>query len=81
MKYVGKEAEMFKVYTRKGKDGDERRGEKYVEHLCKAVKGRVVKAHGNSGVVVCRFERNLSPTEVNTRVYVKLYGAIEYEDD
>ncbi|ELA46454.1 hypothetical protein VCUG_02049 [Vavraia culicis subsp. floridensis] len=66
-KYVGNEVELFKMYV---KDSN---------NVVKSVKGRVVKVHGRRGVVICRFDRNLSPTEINTRVYVKLCKAEEYE--
>ena len=46
----------------------------------KTVLGRIVKPHGNKGVVVVRFERNLAPVEINSRVYVKLSQAAEYEE-
>lgn len=66
-KYVGNEVEMFRIYT--DRTGTER---------AKSVQGYVVKVHGGRGVVVCRFVRNLSPTEINTRVYVKLCKAEAY---
>merc|ERR1711915_55094 len=46
----------------------------------KTVLGKIVKTHGNRGCVVVRFERNLAPVEVNSRVYIKLNKAIEYEE-
>lgn len=44
----------------------------------KTVLGRVVKTHGNKGVVVVRFERNLAPVEINSKIYIKLSRAPEY---
>ncbi|KRH91999.1 hypothetical protein M153_15234000619, partial [Pseudoloma neurophilia] len=44
----------------------------------KTVLGKIIKPHGNKGVVVVRFERNLAPVEVNSKVHIKLSRAPEY---
>ncbi|RVD91642.1 ribosomal L35Ae [Tubulinosema ratisbonensis] len=36
-------------------------------------KGMITNAHGNSGVLRAKFERNLPPQMVGKKVYLKLY--------
>lgn len=89
-RYVGLEAVLVKAYDHCVKDADNymsslvvRTGTFIPENSSmrlKMVVGRVVKVHGNQGVVVCRFERNLAPVEINSTVYVRLSRAIEYEE-
>ncbi|KAK1348272.1 ribosomal protein L35a [Hamiltosporidium tvaerminnensis] len=58
---------------------------KYVGHavvsMCKGIenKGRISKVHGNSGVVVCRFKKNLAPRDIGSEVFVRLYKVEENE--
>lgn len=58
-KYIGHAVELFKVYEGMEKES--------------SVEGTIVRVHGNSGCVIAKFSRNLSPIEIGSTVYVKLY--------
>lgn len=64
MRYIGHEVELFKVYEGMKEES--------------SVEGVITRVHGNSGKVIARFSRNLSPLEVGNRVYVKLYKSSDY---
>ncbi|EPR78285.1 60S ribosomal protein L35a [Spraguea lophii 42_110] len=63
MKYVGNAVELFKPESTK---------EESIHGIIKAV-------HGRSGAVRAKFSRNISPVEMGSKVYIKLYKMNEDE--
>ncbi|KAG0436287.1 60S ribosomal protein L35a [Dictyocoela muelleri] len=63
-KYIGHAVELYKVYEGMKEES--------------SVEGTIVRVHGNSGCVIAKFTRNLSPIEIGSTVYVKLYKSDDY---